>query len=161
MSGIKRLLRRYQDGGQTQPVGWSQSSANIPGLSPYYQNMAQMVYGQGTEGYTPYQGQEIAGLSPFEQQAMEGSAAYAQGPGPSGMTAAGQALGAAGAGMGEMAGGAGDVGTFAGMPQTGAGSFADTYMSPYQRAVTDIQTRQARGQGQRALSEVGAQAAQS
>ena len=139
MNGIKGLLRKYQDGGQTQPAGWTQSSTNIPGLSPYYQNMAQMVYGQGTEGYMPYQGQEIAGLSPFEQAAMEGSGAYAQGPGPSGMTAAGQALGAAGYGMGEMAGGAGDVGTFAGMPQTGAGSFAETYMSPYQQAVVDQQ----------------------
>jgi hypothetical protein len=144
-------------GGGTMPVGWRTSASNIPGLSPYYADLASSLYRTGMEGYTPYGGQEIAGFSPFETQAMRGIGAYARGPGPSGMTAAGQAFGAAGYGMGEMAGGAGDVGTFAGMAP---GAFADTYMSPYQRAVTDIQTRQAREQGQKALAEVGSQAAQ-
>jgi len=145
------------NGGGTMPVGWRTSASNIPGLSPYYADLASSLYRTGMEGYTPYGGQEIAGFSPFETQAMRGIGAYARGPGPSGMTAAGQAFGAAGYGMGEMAGGAGDVGTFAGMAP---GAFADTYMSPYQRAVTDIQTRQAREQGQKALAEVGSQAAQ-
>ena len=145
------------NGSGTMPVSWRTSASNIPGLSPYYADLASSLYRTGMEGYTPYGGQEIAGFSPFETQAMRGIGAYARGPGPSGMTAAGQAFGAAGYGMGEMAGGAGDVGTFAGMAP---GAFADTYMSPYQRAVTDIQTRQAREQGQKALAEVGSQAAQ-
>jgi len=117
---------------QNTTTGTTYTQSLSPELVPYATDIAQKAQTQANLGYTPYEGQRIAGFNPMQQQAFQGVA---------GMQAApqlGQATGLAGtAGIGGLMAGQ-DFASQATNPNATA-----AYMSPYMRNVVDYQKSQA------------------
>lgn len=154
----------------------------------FYEDLLGAAQGYAMQGYTPYLGQRIAGMSPLEQASMQGVASLGQAGLPSsfrageaaGMGALGQMAPAAGMGYGDlrglagaysplMSGAMGTAGNYANQfgslaqgaanVQTWPNAPVQSYMNPYMQNVTDIAAREAEKMGRRQLSDIGSQAA--
>lgn len=154
----------------------------------YYEDLLDAAQGYATQGYTPYLGQRIAGMTPMEQASMQGIGQLGMAGLPTGFMA-GQAAGlgalgqmapAAGMGYNDLRGIAagynplmqgamgtgrnysqmfGQLGQDAANVQMWPDAPIQSYMNPYQQNVTDIAAREARKMGQAQLSDLGSNAA--
>lgn len=161
-------------GGGQQPTSTTQTTTTIPEYAkPYVERMLGKAEALTESPYQAYGGQRVAEFSPLQQQSMQAAANL----GPSQQVGLGtQMAGLAGLRAGEanyqpgqfssayQAPGQYQPGQF-GIMGARTSSFtrpgmAETYMSPYQQAVTDIEKREATRQSDIMGQKLQAQAVQ-
>jgi hypothetical protein len=120
-------------GGSQQPQDQTVTQTNLPEYArPYFENVLQRGMAESYRGYTPFEGQRIAGFSPLQQQ-VQGEVAGMQTPGQfgaaTGLTAA--------SGLGALQSGQQYLNMATDPSQT------QQFMSPYMQNVVDVQKDQA------------------
>lgn len=122
-----------KDSPPSQPSSQSVSQTSIPEYArPYVERMLGKAEAYSATPYQPYKGERIAGFTPMQQQAFQGIQNLQTAP------QLGQASGLAGlAGLGSMSAGM-QYQQMATDPRQ-----MQSWMSPYQQAVTDIGLREA------------------
>ena len=124
----------------SQPSSQTVTQTNLPEYArPYFENLLQRGQAESYRGYTPYQGQRIAGFTPG-QTAVQSEVAGMQTPGQfqpaTQMTTA--------AGLGSMGAGAQAMGAGQQYAQMATDpSQMQSYMSPYMQSVVDTQKQSA------------------
>jgi hypothetical protein len=116
------------------------TTSNIPEYAkPYYTNLLQRAQAESYRGYTPYQGERIAGLTPAQLQTQRDVMGLQQ-PGQFGVGTGMVGAGGIGSlGYGQQAAGAG--GQYFGLATN---PFAtEAFMSPYMQNVVDVQKQAA------------------
>lgn len=171
--GSDRAGRRTPNGGGSGGGGSQQTTGttyqtNIPA---YLEDPTKAMVARGEllsqQGYIPYAGQRVAGLTP-EQQAVYGELGQMQTPGEFGQAGAtltgAEQFGAAGA-LQAMGYGSQNITPEQlqyfqmAQPETFGSTQAQQYMSPYQQAVTDVAKREALSEAQLMNRDLASKAA--
>ena len=126
-------MGKGSSGGSPQPSSQTVTQTNLPEYArPYFENLLERTQAESYRGYTPYEGERIAGFNP-EQEAVQTEVAGMQTPDQfapaTGMTTA--------AGLGSLTAGQ-DYAQMATDP-----SQIQSYMSPYMQNVVDMQKQEA------------------
>jgi len=123
-------------GGSQQPQKQEVVQTNLPEYAkPYYENIMQRAQAESYRPYTPYEAERITGFTPAQENIQQ-QALGLQTPGEFGAGSQFAAAGGLGSlGMGVQAAGAGQ--RYMGMATDP--SQMQSFMSPYQQAVTDVQ----------------------
>jgi hypothetical protein len=122
--------------GSQQPPTQNVVQTNLPEYAkPYFENIMQRAQAESYRPYTPYEAERIAGFTPEQAQVQQETMGL-QAPGEFGAGSQFAAAGGLGSlGMGAQAAGAGQ--RYMGMATDP--SQIQSFMSPYQQAVTDVQ----------------------
>jgi hypothetical protein len=123
-------------GGSQQPQKQEVVQTNLPEYAkPYFENIMQRAQAESYRPYTPYEAERITGFTPAQENIQQ-QALGLQTPGEFGASSQFAAAGGLGSlGMGVQAAGAGQ--RYMGMATDP--SQMQSFMSPYQQAVTDVQ----------------------
>jgi hypothetical protein len=122
--------------GSNQPTKNVTETTNLPEYArPYFENLVQRGQAESYRQYTPYEAERIAGFAPGEMQAQQETMGLRT-PGEFGAATGFTTAGGLGSlGLGAQAAGAGQQ--YMGMATDP--SQIQSFMSPYQQAVTDVQ----------------------
>jgi hypothetical protein len=122
--------------GSEQPQQQNVVQTNLPEYAkPYFENIMQRAQAESYRPYTPYEAERLAGFTPEQMQTQQETMGL-QTPGELGAGSQFAAAGGLGSlGMGAQAAGAGQQ--YFGMATDP--SQMQSFMSPYQQAVTDVQ----------------------
>ena len=122
--------------GSPQPQKQEVTQTNLPEYArPYFENIMQRAQAESYRPYTPYEAERLAGFTPEQAQVQQETMGM-QTPGELGAGSQFAAAGGLGSlGMGAQAAGAGQQ--YFGMATDPSG--VQSFMSPYQQAVTDVQ----------------------
>jgi hypothetical protein len=123
-------------GSPQQPQKQEVTQTNLPEYArPYFENIMQRAQAESYRPYTPYEAERLAGFTPGQMQTQQETMGL-QTPGELGAGSQFAAAGGLGSfGMGAQAAGAGQQ--YFGMATDPSG--VQSFMSPYQQAVTDVQ----------------------
>ena len=123
-------------GGSQQPVKQEVVQTNLPEYAkPYFENIMQRAQAESYRPYTPYEAERITGFTPAQENIQQ-QALGLQTPGELRAGSQFAAAGGLGAlGLGQQAAGAGQQ--YMGMATDP--SQIQSFMSPYQQAITDVQ----------------------
>lgn len=127
-------------GGSQQPQKQEVVQTNLPEYArPYFENIMERAQAESYRPYTPYESERIAGFTPAQSR-LQSETLGLQAPGEFGVGSGFTAAGGLGAlGLGSQAAGAGQQ--YMGMATDP--NQIQSFMSPYQQAVTDVQKQAA------------------
>ena len=125
-------------GGSQSPQEVTTTQTNLPPyVQPQFERLLRRGEAESLQGYTPYGGQRLAFFSPDELAAQAMTRGYAMSGTPSQFSDAESRI----------------------QNQMGFQEGIDTFMSPYQQAVTDVAKREAIRQSKARADQIGSKAA--
>lgn len=125
-------------GGSQSPQEVTTTQTNLPPyVQPQFERLLRRGEAESLQGYTPYGGQRLAFFSPDELAAQAMTRGYAMSGTPSQFSDAESRI----------------------QNQMGFQEGIDTFMSPYQQAVTDVAKREAIRQSEARADQIGSKAA--
>ena len=125
-------------GGSQSPQEVTTTQTNLPPyVQPQFERLLRRGEAESLQGYTPYGGQRLAFFSPDELAAQAMTRGYAMSGTPSQFSDAESRI----------------------QNQMGFQEAIDTFMSPYQQAVTDVAKREAIRQSEARADQIGSKAA--
>lgn len=125
-------------GGSQSPQEVTTTQTNLPPyVQPQFERLLRRGEAESLQGYTPYGGQRLAFFSPDELAAQAMTRGYAMSGTPSQFSDAESRI----------------------QNQMSFGEGIDTFMSPYQQAVTDVAKREAIRQSEARADQIGSKAA--